>query len=196
MEQDAAALQQVDEENELKAIAMRPKSSTGTSFLLPVEADIDTSPYASPLLTIHLADGPPLSIHKRLLDKCPNLSSACRNSTILHLANVPSSAGHVLTHYLFTGVYECLKPRTQCHKTNAAEFATAIRVYEVALEYELLELASLAGDEIEKLGARLPVLQLFDVLKDTLPNHSIDDMRLQSYLKLLFAPSSTTLSCC
>ncbi|KAI0908739.1 hypothetical protein F4823DRAFT_639837 [Ustulina deusta] len=177
MEQDAAARQQMVQKDELKAIAMQPKPSTGTSFPLPLQADIDTSPYTSPLITLHFADGPPLSVHKRLIDKSPKLSSGCRHVMTLHLAHIPSGAGHVLVHYLFTGMYECLKPRgTSCNVNNAAEFATGVRVRDVARDYELPELEILAVIEIEKLGNRLQVMQNFDVLKDTLPDELFEEV--------------------
>ncbi|KAI8944513.1 hypothetical protein F4801DRAFT_571514 [Xylaria longipes] len=189
MEQDASTRQQMAQKDKIIAIAMRPKPSTSTSSTLPLQADIATSPYASPLITLHFANGPPLSIPKRLIDKSPKLSSGCGHETTLHLAHIPSGAGHVLVHYLFTGMYECLKPRgASCYENNAADFATGVRVYAVARDYELPELESLARNEIEKLGNRLQVMRIFNVLKNTLPNLSVDDMSLQSYLKSIVRP--------
>ncbi|KAI0972910.1 hypothetical protein F4678DRAFT_32688 [Xylaria arbuscula] len=185
MEQNAASFGG----NESKALAIRPKPSTGTSLLLPLEASIDTSPYTSPLLAVYFANGPPFSVHKQLLDKSPKLSSACVNNMTLHLADIPSGVGHILVHYLFTGVYEYLKPsRTRCHRTDAVEFATAVHVYDVAREYELPELAGLTRGEIERLGACLPVLRVFDVLEDTLSTNTINDIWIQSYLESVVRP--------
>ncbi|KAI1181797.1 hypothetical protein F5B17DRAFT_423513 [Nemania serpens] len=104
----------------------------------------------------------------------------------LHLAHIPSGAGHVLVHYLFTGTYECHKPEgSSCYEKDAAEFATSVRVYAVAWEYGLPDLESLAKGEIKKLGDRLQVMQILDILKDELPNPSTDDTWLQDYLKSL-----------
>ncbi|KAI3326491.1 hypothetical protein HD806DRAFT_409581 [Xylariaceae sp. AK1471] len=59
--QNTAASQRVVQKKESGAIDMRPGSS----------------PYASPLITIHFADGPPLAVPTRLIDKSPKLSSCC-----------------------------------------------------------------------------------------------------------------------
>ncbi|KAI1505997.1 hypothetical protein F5X99DRAFT_176979 [Biscogniauxia marginata] len=107
----------------------------------------------------------------------------------LHLAQILGGAGHVLVHYLFTSMYECLKPRgSSCYEKDAAEFATCVRVYAVARDYELPDLEGLARGEIEKLGNPLQVMEILDVLKHALPNLSVDDMWLRNYLKSLVRP--------
>ncbi|KAI0399742.1 hypothetical protein F4802DRAFT_539392 [Xylaria palmicola] len=132
MGQNTAASQRVVQQKESGAIDMRPESS----------------PYASPLITIHFVDGPPLAIPIRFIDKSPKLSSCCGYNITLHLAHIPSSASHVLIHYLFTSTYECLKPRrSSCYKKNAAEFATGTQVYAVAQNYGLPNLESLTKGE-------------------------------------------------
>ncbi|KAI1298640.1 hypothetical protein F5Y03DRAFT_367334 [Xylaria venustula] len=188
MDHKTTSCQLIVGENESKAISIPPKSSTGTSFLLPFESDIDASPYTSPLLAVHFANGPPFFVHKRLVDKSPKLS-ACKNDKTLHLADVPRGAGHILVHYLFTGMYEYLRPsRTQRYMDEAIEFETAVRVYDVAREYELLELVDHARGEIERLGACLPAFRVLEVLEDTLPNLAINDIWIRSYLESIVRP--------
>ncbi|KAJ2994817.1 hypothetical protein NUW58_g1445 [Xylaria curta] len=173
----SAASRRMARREELGAIDMRPESS----------------PYTSPIVTIRFADGQPLVIPNRFLDKYPKLSPPAlfpvHGDKTLDLKHIPGSAGHVLVHYLFTGTYECLKPRESSHdERNAAEFATSVRVYAAAQTYELPALENLAKGEMEKLGNRLQVMQILDVLKDTLPSPSINDMWLQNYLKSLVRP--------
>lgn len=102
----------------------------------------------------------------------------------LRLTRVPSGAGHVLVHYLYTGTYECLSPKGASYDERyTTEFATAIRVYTVARDYGLPELESLARAEVEKLGDRMHAMQVLDVLRNTFPSTSADDIWLQTYLK-------------
>ncbi|KAI1421351.1 hypothetical protein F5Y12DRAFT_34612 [Xylaria sp. FL1777] len=148
----------------------------------------ESSPYASPLVKLHFADGPPLPVAHRLIEKSPKLIACCKYDMTLHLAHISSDVGHVLVHYLYTGTYECLKPRGSFYEKDVAEFTIGVWVYAVAGDYGLPGLKSLARGEIEKLGNRLQVTQVLDILSDILPNPSIDDIWLQSYLKSLVRP--------
>ncbi|RWA03666.1 hypothetical protein EKO27_g11438 [Xylaria grammica] len=179
MEQYPVTHQEMAHGDGLGAVDMRPESSYG--------------PYASPQVPVHFADGPPLSVPTRLLDKSRKLSSGHSHKMGLNmglrLAHIPSGAGHVLVHYLFTGGYQCLKPKgLSSNEKDAAEFGTGVRVYAAARDYDLPDLEALARCEIEKLGKRLQVMQILDVLRDTLPNPSVDDLWLQGYLKSLIQP--------
>ncbi|KAI1292582.1 hypothetical protein F5Y03DRAFT_402835 [Xylaria venustula] len=171
-----------------QGFAASQKDDLGAVDLRP-----ESSPYASPLITLHFADGPPLSVPTQLLDKTPKLSSCCGYDMTLRLTHIPGDAGHVLVHYIFTGMYECLKPRgSSCYEKDAAEFTTGVRVYAIAREYGLPGLESMARCEIEKLGNRLQVAQILDVLKDELPSLSVNDMWLQNFLKSLVRSFITT----
>ncbi|KAI1312951.1 hypothetical protein F5Y03DRAFT_339793 [Xylaria venustula] len=157
----------------------------------------ESSPYASPLVTLQFADGPPFYVHSRLMDKSPKLLSCTRGTTgVFGQSKAPSyrhfssSVGHVVVHYLFTGTYECLKPNGSSHnEKDIAEFTTSVRVYAFARDFELSELEKLSQGEMERVGNRLEVTQVFDVLSNTLPKVSVDDMWLQSYLKSLVRSS-------
>ncbi|KAI1172552.1 hypothetical protein F4777DRAFT_581785 [Nemania sp. FL0916] len=159
----------------------------------PVDTRPESSPYASPLITLHFADGPPLTVPVRLIDKSPKLSLDCGYDMTLRLAHIPGDAGHVLVHYLFTGTYECLKPRgSSCYEKDAAEFATGARVYAIARDCGLPGLESIARSEMERLGYRLRVTHIIDVLKDALPSPSVDDMWLKNFLQSLVRSFITT----
>ncbi|KAI1159420.1 hypothetical protein F5B18DRAFT_636831 [Nemania serpens] len=111
----------------------------------------------------------------------------------LRLTHIPGDAGHVLVHYMFTGMYECLKPKgSSCYEKDAAEFATGVRVYALARDCGLPGLESMARCEMEKLGNRLQVAQILDVLKDELPSPSVDDTWFQNFLKSLVRSFITT----
>ncbi|KAJ8118424.1 hypothetical protein ONZ43_g3991 [Nemania bipapillata] len=173
MAQNSRASQKMAQKCETVAVDMRPESS----------------PYVSPLVTIHFADGPPLVVPARLLNKSPKLSSNCGYDTKLHLPKIPSGAGHVLVHHLFTGTYECLRPRgSSCYAKDTAEFETSVRVYAIARDYGLHDLEILARGEMEKLSPRLQTAHVLDVLKNTLPNPSVDDTWFQNYLKSMVRP--------
>ncbi|KAI1317135.1 hypothetical protein F5Y16DRAFT_392926 [Xylariaceae sp. FL0255] len=158
----------------------------------PIAADTrpESSPYASPVMTLHFQNGSPLAIPMGLIRSRPKLSSSCEYDMTLRLPHVSGDAGHVLIHYLFTRTYECLRPRgSDCLKQHTAELTTASQVYAVAREYCLPSLAGLALGKIERLGNRLQLVQVLDVLKDTLSSLDVDDMQLQSYLKSLVRPA-------
>jgi hypothetical protein len=154
-----------------------------------LHADIDSSPYGSPLIAVHFGDGPPLFVHAQLIAQSPKLAASRGHSNALHLGHIPSGAGHVLVHYLFTGTYEPLGVRgSSCYKKDAAEFAISARVYGIARDYGLPGLEGLARGEMEKLSNRLPVVEVLDTLGDISPKLSIDDAWFQNYLKSLVRP--------
>ncbi|KAI0977243.1 hypothetical protein F4678DRAFT_455386 [Xylaria arbuscula] len=163
----------------------------------PVDMRPESSPYASPLVTLQFADGQPFYVHARLMEKSPKLLSCTRgvtggfgHSKTPNYKHIPGSVGHVIVHYLFTGTYECLKPNgSSRNEKDTAEFTTSVRVYAFARDFELSELEKLSQVEMERLGNRLEVMQIFDVLSNTLQKVSVDDMWLQSYLKSLVRSS-------
>lgn len=165
---------------------MAPNSVDGQQMALKDKIDMrpKSSQYAYPLIALHFADGPPLAVPRQLLEKSAKLSSCRRPDMTLRLTRVPSGAGHVLVHYLYTGTYECLSPKGASYDERyTTEFATAVRVYTVARDYGLPELESLAKAEVEKLGDRMHAMQVLDVLRNTFPTANADDIWLQTYLK-------------
>ncbi|KAI0871023.1 hypothetical protein GGS24DRAFT_473174 [Hypoxylon argillaceum] len=185
MEQPVDASQQPSQKVESRPIDLRPESS----------------PYTNPLLSLHFGDGPALIIPDQFFAKRPRLSHLFSSfDRKVQLKHISGAAGHVLVHYLFTGTYECLKPKgsSLCEK-DTSEFATSVRVYAVAQEYELPDLEALARGEMVILGRRLQVTQILDVLNDALPTPSVGDLWIQSYIASLVRPflnSSKAPSCC
>ncbi|KAI1502475.1 hypothetical protein F5X99DRAFT_378822 [Biscogniauxia marginata] len=148
-----------------------------------------SNPYTDPHATLHFGDGPSLSLPTALLDKHPKLSSRCQWDMSLHLDDIPGGPGHVLVHYLLTGTYQCLKPKgSSPYEKCATEFATCVRVYAVAQEYELSTLETLAKGEIERLERDLSVTKLLDLMMDAHITPRADDIWLHNYFKSLVEP--------
>ncbi|KAL7622220.1 hypothetical protein AAE478_007723 [Parahypoxylon ruwenzoriense] len=149
----------------------------------------ESSPYASPFVILYFRDGPPLSIRAELIRVASKLFSRCGDDKTLHLEDIPGDVGHVLVHYLVTGTYQCLEPKgSSPQEKHAAEFAISVRAYSVAQDYELPGLEKLARDEIKRLGGRLSVIQILDVMRTAHPTLRSEDTWLHDYLKSLVKP--------
>ncbi|KAI1382528.1 uncharacterized protein F4822DRAFT_435486 [Hypoxylon trugodes] len=100
------------------------------------------------------------------------------------LKHVPSGPSHVLVHHLFTGMYQCLRPKgSSSHENKATEFATSIRTYAVAQEYELPTLEELAKNKTERLGHHLQMAQFLNIMMDAYPTHRSNNVWLHNYIK-------------
>lgn len=154
-----------------------------------VDGRPESSPYVNPEITLYFGDGLPLRVCSALLDKHPKLSSFCECDTTLHLEHISGNAGHVLVHYLFTGTYQCLRPKGfSLAEKQRDEFTTSLRVFSMARDYEMPILEELAQGEIERLGNGLPVPWILDKLKDACLHSRVDNTWLQSYLRALVEP--------
>ncbi|KAF9776369.1 hypothetical protein IL306_005460 [Fusarium sp. DS 682] len=95
--------------------------------------------------------------------------SPCSDCAIteLYLDNVSLDAGHVIIHYLVTGIYQCLKPEKEAHeKMTAAELTTALQVYVATDILSVPELREMARAEIVSLGNQLLLPALIKVMED------------------------------
>ncbi|KAL6820948.1 hypothetical protein J3E69DRAFT_373836 [Trichoderma sp. SZMC 28015] len=149
--------------------------------------DEDSRPFYSPymLITVPLqfADGRTLNIPPHLLSQSPKLD-AMYQETRLKFPDVSDDVGHVMIHYLYTGTYQSLRPEgSEVQKALATEFSTSIRAYNAAETYELPNLAELAKVEIERLGEKLQVSLVFDILREVCPNPGTGDVWLSNFLK-------------
>ncbi|KAL6409717.1 hypothetical protein AUP68_06106 [Ilyonectria robusta] len=94
---------------------------------------------------------------------------SCYSSSFreLHLDDIAFDTGHILVHFLHTGSYQCLKPQGDTTaKRHTSEFATALRTYVAAQSLQLLSLRDLAKGEMIRLGNKLSVLSLIDILEE------------------------------
>ncbi|KAM6482893.1 hypothetical protein HDV62DRAFT_405668 [Trichoderma sp. SZMC 28011] len=149
--------------------------------------DEDPRPFYSPymLITVPLqfADGRTLNIPPHLLSQSPKLE-AMYQETRLKFPDVSDDVGHVMIHYLYTGTYQSLRPEgSEVQKALATEFSTSIRAYNAAETYELPNLAELAKVEIERLGEKLQISLVFDILREVCPNPGTGDVWLSNVLK-------------
>ena len=79
----------------------------------------------------------------------------------IHLVDVDASIGHVLIHFLHTGVYQTLNDQDvegaeYTHKTLVRnEFQTAVLALEAAKKYSVPGLQELAQVEVERRGGEM-----------------------------------------
>lgn len=86
----------------------------------------------------------------------------------LHLNDIAYDTGHVLIHFLTTGTYKCLKPQGDTTaKRDTSEFATALRAYVAAESLQLSSLRNLARSEMIRLGNKLSLLSLIDIMEES-----------------------------
>ncbi|KAL7800058.1 hypothetical protein V8C37DRAFT_363904 [Trichoderma ceciliae] len=153
----------------------------------------EISPYAVPSIGLCFQGDITLYVPIHLLAQSHKLESMHLQDA-LQFVDVSPDIGHVLIHYLFTGTYQCLKPKNgSLQEKVATEFITSVGVYNAAQAYALLPLVELAKAEIERLGNRLRAPLVFDLMRDAYPNPSTDDLWLNGYLKArlsLFLKSS------
>ncbi|KKP05122.1 hypothetical protein THAR02_02781 [Trichoderma harzianum] len=141
------------------------------------------SPYMLITVPLQFADGRTLNIPPHLLSQSPKLE-AMYQETRLKFPDVSDDVGHVIIHYLYTGTYQSLRPEySELQKAIATEFSTSIRTYNAAETYELPNLAELAKAEIERLGEKLQVALVFDILREICPNPGAGDVWLSNFLK-------------
>ena len=95
--------------------------------------------YTSPFVTLHF--GPTHQIYylpEVLLQRLENIPSRDAWTSEIHLVDVDASIGHVLIHFLYTGVYQTLNDENvesaeYTHKTLVRdEFQTAVFALEAA----------------------------------------------------------------
>ncbi|XP_014552315.1 hypothetical protein COCVIDRAFT_110619, partial [Bipolaris victoriae FI3] len=118
--------------------------------------------YTSPSVTLHF--GPTHQIYylpEVLLQRLGNIPSRDAWTHEIHLVDVDASIGHVLIHFLHTGVYQTLNDEYiegagYNHKTLVRnEFQTAVLALEAAKKYSVPGLQELAQVELERRGREI-----------------------------------------
>lgn len=129
----------------------------------------------------------PFSIPEDLLRQSSKLSSRLDNGPShnqLYLGDLTEAVGHVMIHFLHTGVYQCLRPdESSLIETTTAEFITSVRVYAAARVYGIPLLAKQAAREVESLSKSLDIRTILSVLEEGYPHPSVDDTWILHYLK-------------
>ncbi|KFA46576.1 hypothetical protein S40293_09231 [Stachybotrys chartarum IBT 40293] len=144
----------------------------------------ESSPYEASVVKLRFKDGTELTVLDSLLRKSSSLPRLCSPGSYIPFEHVRKEVGHVLVHYLFTDKYQCLRPKgSSLDERLADEFATSVQIYALARKYELPYLEELAKDEIERLGKRLSVSVLLDIVQSAYPEPTSDDLWLRNYLK-------------
>lgn len=98
--------------------------------------------------------------------------------------DVASNVGHVLVHFLYTNTYQCLKPKgTSVQDRLEAELTTSVGVYAAAQAFEIQDLENLAKAEIERLGSRVKLPTILDLVEEAYTDQYITDPWLYGYLR-------------
>ncbi|KAK7402623.1 hypothetical protein QQX98_011635 [Neonectria punicea] len=148
----------------------------------------ETSPYAGRLIRVSFQDGEPLQIPEQLLEKYPILLSECLEDR-LYAPEPPflplsANVGHVFVHFVYTGKYQCLKPKgTSVGERSASELAIALKVCSRAEEYKMPSLGRLAQAEVCTLGNDLSLSSLIDIIENE-SCMSIHNTWVAAYLKV------------
>ncbi|KAF2443080.1 hypothetical protein P171DRAFT_433422 [Karstenula rhodostoma CBS 690.94] len=113
-----------------------------------------------------------------------DLTNSCRpGEGDIHLPDVDESTGHVLVHYLYTGLYQTLGIK-MCLVTEAnIEFKRALSTYTAAKRYGLSGLQQLAKQEIERVGAEMNIFDVVDAIKENFSKLVCDNTWFNGYLE-------------
>lgn len=123
-------------------------------------------------------DGKGFYVLASLLERYPKLSSP-RPSSL----GIATDIMHVLIHYLYTNQYQCLRfERTSSQEISAREFSTAVQVYALACDIEILLLQNLARSEMERLANVLHFSSVLRSLQDGYPKPRAEDTWLSNFL--------------
>ncbi|KAF1828446.1 hypothetical protein BDW02DRAFT_652053 [Decorospora gaudefroyi] len=140
-------------------MAKKVKGAKAAKDALP---RLKTSLYTSLSVTLHF--GPTHQIYylpEVLLQRLENIPSRDPWTHEIHLVDVDASIGHVLIHFLHTGVYQTLNDEyvedaENTHKTFVRnEFQTAVLALEAAKKYRVPGLQELAQIELERRGKEM-----------------------------------------
>ncbi|KAB2107870.1 hypothetical protein AG0111_0g3628 [Alternaria gaisen] len=134
-----------------------------------------TSPYTSPTVALHF--GPTLQeyyLPDILLQQLEKIPSRDPWTGKIHLADVDASIGHVLIHFLHTGVYQTLNNEAVGNIENTqqdivlSEFQTALLTLEAAKKYGVPGLQNLAQIELERRGEDMCLRDTVRVIREDL----------------------------
>ncbi|CAN9170790.1 unnamed protein product [Alternaria alternata] len=134
-----------------------------------------TSPYTSPTVALHF--GPTLHeyyLPDVLLQQLEKIPSRDPWTGKIHLADVDASIGHVLIHFLHTGVYHTLNNEAVGNIESTqqdivlSEFQTALLTLEAAKKYGVPDLQNLAQIELERRGEDMCLRDAVRVIREDL----------------------------
>ncbi|KAL1797079.1 hypothetical protein ACET3X_005619 [Alternaria dauci] len=170
-------------------MAKKTKRTKAANFALPRPV---ISPYTSPSVNVYF--GPTKQIYylpDSVLQRLGNIPSPDPWTGEIHLADVDANTGHVLIHFLLTGLYQTLKDEngdnseTTSNNIVCNEFRTAVLTLEAAKKYSVPGLQTLAQIELERLGNDM---SLYDVVRaireDSIAGPSDEHVWLRTYISL------------
>lgn len=129
----------------------------------------------------------PYSVPIDFLRECPKMSSFLETdhwSERIYLEDIGDAVGHVIIHFLHTGIYQSLRTEERSpREEQIVELRTSIRVYVAARAYGLPRLADLASLQTELLSDNLAFRTILEVLEEAYPHPPVDDTWISDYLK-------------
>ncbi|CAI9634621.1 unnamed protein product [Alternaria burnsii] len=134
-----------------------------------------TSPYTSPTVALHF--GPTRQkyyVPDILLGKLENIPGRDRCTGEINLEDVDANIGHVLIHFLHTGVYQTLNDEAveNTEDSNqsivANEFQTAVLVLQAAKKYGVPGLQDLAQIELKRRGEEMCLRDAVRIIREEL----------------------------
>ncbi|CAN9324332.1 unnamed protein product [Alternaria alternata] len=131
-----------------------------------------TSPYTSPSATLYFGSTlQEYHLPDVLLQRLERIPSHDSWTGKIHLADVHASIGHVLIHFLHTGLYQTLskeEPESteNTQQDNVNEFQTALLTLEAAKKYGVPGLQDLAQVELERRGEDMCLRDAVRVIRE------------------------------
>jgi hypothetical protein len=128
-----------------------------------------TSPYTDHPVKICIgSEGTAYYVPKGLLQVPQWIESTSWMDSIA-LPDVHKDIGHILVHYLYTGLYQSLKINVDTPTTQASfEFRRAFLTCSTADTYNLPKLKQLAKHEMECHGTKLSIVEIVEAIKGDL----------------------------
>ncbi|MCJ1462319.1 hypothetical protein MMC07_000919 [Pseudocyphellaria aurata] len=161
----------------------------------------ETSPYNTPVFTLLIGDSrQAYTIQEALLYQSPQWEKKCKSrpwGEKIALRDVDEDIGHPLVHYLYTGLYQTLKPRTEAPGDDKKPTATAkepeshglreygrsVRLYCAARTYGLCGLVDLTIYHIEHPQEEIPIEKILDIAQEAYEKLPDDEMWFTDHLK-------------
>lgn len=148
---------------------------------------IFSRPFNSQTVTLKLADGFPLTIHRAILVRCAKLGGLLAPFTQkLDLGPFSSTAGHALVEYLYTSRYGLLEwtgPSDQSLDIELHKLKARLEIYALARTFEVGGLEEQVRDDIERETRDLDIFTVIDAVKDAYPTFIGNDTWVPQWIK-------------
>ncbi|MCJ1470561.1 hypothetical protein MMC07_009207 [Pseudocyphellaria aurata] len=164
----------------------------------------ETSPYNTTIFTLLIgASRKAYPIHEAFLYQSPEREKKCWSKPwgeSIALRDVDEDIGHPLVHYLYTGLYQTLKPQTVCSKApgdvqdptatakepenhGLREYRRSVLLYCAARTYSIRGLVDLTIYHIENPQEEIPIENVMDIAQEAFEKLPDDEVWFTGHLK-------------